>query len=75
MYRYQKEERTHVTNLDKRVLSRQGARALTLPEIETVNAAYSGTNICSLLRVNLRTATVTGADCDTHDLDTGNDVG
>lgn len=63
-----------MTNLDNRVLSRQGARELTATETENVSAAFSGTDACSFIHLNLRTTTVTGADCDTHDTDTGNDV-
>lgn len=64
-----------MTNLETRVLSRQGARELTAAETENVSAAFSNTNACSFIHLNLRTATVTGADCDTHDSDIGNDVG
>jgi hypothetical protein len=63
-----------MTNLDNRVLNRKGARELTATETEDVSAAFSGTNACSLVHFNLKTTTVTGADCDTHDSDTGNDV-
>lgn len=63
-----------MTKLDNRVLSRQGARELTAAETESVGGA-SVTNACSFIHLNLRTTTVTGADCDTHDSDTGNDVG
>lgn len=65
-----------MTNLDNnnRVLSRQGARELTVPELEIVNGAFSGTNACSFIHLNIKTTTVTGADCDTHDSDTGNDA-
>jgi hypothetical protein len=53
-----------MANHDNRVLCRQGARELTIHEMEIVNGAFAHTNVCSAIGVNAATLTHTGGDGD-----------
>lgn len=49
---------------ENRVLCRQGARELTIIEMEVVNGAFAHTDLCSTIRYNPALQTTSSPDSD-----------